>query len=404
MFHQRFTIITLCAASIELLGCRVPQGGCQDGGVDLGGTDGSTSCGVSASSSGSSSSDCSTSDCSTSSTSSTSTTSTSSATTDPTTSTTTPSTTGPGTSTGDDPVCGNGTMENGEECDHGPDNADDAACTAGCKIAVCGDELIQKDVEVCDNGVNDGLYGGCAIDCKALAPHCGDNILDVGHEECDGDAACLTGMCKYAKSCLDYKQADPLSPSGIYSIHRNIPVDPVQVYCEMKDSVDGGGYTFLKVDVQSDNNADPAFAPEAEEKCGEYGMQLLIPRTMAHLTAAYTVAITENVAPVGGGTLKSDSSYLRILGIYPKVPNVSCVDKAINSVDCPEWIASDSKVYWISAKGKMGSGQPDTDGACSGCSMSYTWNGDGTVKNYVAVADTGGSSFRFMCDTGDKLP
>ena len=34
-------------------------------------------------------------------------------------------------------VCGNGLHEpqNGEECDNGPDNADDAACTSTCQLA-----------------------------------------------------------------------------------------------------------------------------------------------------------------------------------------------------------------------------------------------------------------------------
>lgn len=402
MFRQRFTIITLCSASIELLGCRVPQGGCQDGGVDLGGTAGSTSCGVSVSSSGSTSSGCSR-DCATSTSSdSGSGSATTGATTSTISSSTTTSTTGPGTSIGDDPVCGNGIPENGEECDDGPDNADDAACTAHCTIATCGDELIQKDVEVCDDGVNDGMYGGCASDCKALAPYCGDNTPDIGNEECDGDAACLAGMCKYAKSCLDYKLADPMSASGKYLIRRDGIAEVIQVWCEMADAVDGGGYTFLKVDVDSDTNDYPAFAKKAEIECGKFGMQLLVPRSNAHLSAAYAVATTENVAPMGGGKVSSNTDYLQILGIYPVSANVSCPNKELNSVDCPEWAASDQQVYWVSASA-IGTDEPDPAGACLGCSMIYTWNMNGSVQKYKAIPN-GGSSFRFMCDTGDKLP
>jgi hypothetical protein len=355
---------------------------------------------------------------------------------DPTTSTSKPPTTDVDPTTDGDPVCGDMLVQGDEECDNGPANADDAdctstcknaacgdglvnknseecddaagnaddgACTTTCKTAVCGDQLIQKDVEVCDDGVNDGMYNGCAVDCSAAAPRCGDLTVDEGIEECDGDVACLGDTCQYARSCLDYKTADPLSPSGPYLIHRDVAAEPLQVWCEMADDVDGGGYTFLKVDVDSDVNDFPYPAKKAETECAKYGMQLLIPRSMLHLKAAYTVATTENIAPVGGGTVPGGSDYLRILGIYPVQPAVSCVDKAINSVDCPEWAASDTQPYWVSSA-PIGLGEPDPDGTCAACSMSYTWNLDGTVKKYVAVPDVGGSSFRFMCDTGDKLP
>jgi hypothetical protein len=300
--------------------------------------------------------------------------------------------------------CGDALVnKNSEECDAGPDNADDAACTSTCKTAVCGDQLVQKDVEVCDDGVNDGEYGGCAVDCTAVAPRCGDLNVDTGFEECDGDAACLPATCLYANSCVDYKQADPQSPSGPYLIRRDDVPEPLQVWCEMADEVDGGGYTFLKVDVDSETNDFPYPAKKAETECQKYGMQLFIPRSMLHLKSAYAVATTENIIPFGGGTIPAGSDYLRILGIYPVMPGTSCVDKAINSVDCVEWAASDTQVYWVSGA-PVGVGEPDPDGTCAGCSMSYTWNADASVKKYVAIPDVGGSSFRFMCDTGDKLP
>ena len=349
-------------------------------------------------------------------------------------------TTGPDpstTTTGAPAVCGDGLVQGAEECDLGPDNADDGdctaackhaycddglvnknseecdlgpgnnkdagACTSTCKLAVCGDELLQEGVEACDDGVNDGMYGGCAVDCSAAAPRCGDGVVDPGFEQCDSGPACLPGACAHATSCLDYKTADPLSPDGAYLIRRDGVAEPLQVWCVMDDAVDGGGYTFLKVDIDSDSNDFPYPAKKAETECFAHGMQLLVPRSEAHLKAAYTVATTDTVAPVGGGAVPTGSDYLRILGIYPAAAGMSCVDKPINSVDCPQWAASDSETYWVSAA-PVGLGEPDPDGACAGCSMSYTWNPDGSVKKYVAIPDVGGSSFRFMCDTGDKLP
>lgn len=353
----------------------------------------------------------------------------SSSTTDDTTSTTDPDP----TTTSSEAACGNGQVEDGEDCDNGPDNADDATCTAACKMNTCGDGLVlagvedcdagednadegacttqcksagcgdghvQMGVEACDDGTNDGSYGGCAPGCASLAPRCGDDNVDARMEECDGGEGCLA-TCQYARSCVDYKEADPAAESATYFVLREGVADPVEVWCDME--TDGGGYTFLKVDIDSELNDFPYPANKAEMKCEEYGMQLFIPRTEAHLLSAYTVATTITVYPVGGGTVESGVDYLRILGIYPAVAGESCVDQPLNSADCPQWLANDEKAWWVSAA-PVTVGEPDPDGACDGCSMSYQWNADGTVKKYLSLPDTGGTSFRFMCDIGDKAP
>ena len=80
-------------------------------------------------------------------------------------------------------ICGDGQIAGSEECDGGEANADDGACTSECKLARCGDGLVQSGVELCDDGVNEGNYGGCAEDCT-LAPYCGDAATN-GPEACD---------------------------------------------------------------------------------------------------------------------------------------------------------------------------------------------------------------------------
>ncbi len=53
--------------------------------------------------------------------------------------------------------------------------------------AECGDGEVGED-EVCDDGINDGAYGGCAEDCRSVVG-CGDGVLAESEETCDdGDA------------------------------------------------------------------------------------------------------------------------------------------------------------------------------------------------------------------------
>jgi fibro-slime domain-containing protein len=58
----------------------------------------------------------------------------------------------------------------------------------------CGDGILTDD-EVCDDGKNDGEYGGCAPDCHRAA-YCGDGNVDTKYgEECDGSHDC-TPACR----------------------------------------------------------------------------------------------------------------------------------------------------------------------------------------------------------------
>jgi cysteine-rich repeat protein len=52
----------------------------------------------------------------------------------------------------------------------------------------CGDGVPEGN-EVCDDGVNDGSYGGCSPDCSQLGPRCGDGIHHGAEGEVcdDGD-------------------------------------------------------------------------------------------------------------------------------------------------------------------------------------------------------------------------
>jgi fibro-slime domain-containing protein len=91
-----------------------------------------------------------------------------------------------------DSYCGDNIVDKayGETCDEGDKNSDTdpgATCNSRCGVpAVCGDSVVQSDAtppETCDNGINDGSYGGCTVDCQRAA-YCGDGAKN-GDEECD---------------------------------------------------------------------------------------------------------------------------------------------------------------------------------------------------------------------------
>ncbi len=299
-------------------------------------------------------------------------------------------------------VCGDGKLWAGhEDCDDGAANADGGACTSECSPARCGDGKVLDGVEVCDDGVNDGTYGSCAADCSARAAHCGDGILDLDAEECDSEDPDCLGSCKRATSCLRVHEAEPALPSGPRTIFPPGVAQGVEVYCDM--SSDGGGYTFLKVDVDSAVNDLPYPAKKAETTCATYGMQLFVPRSAEHLLAAHAIATSENVAPQGGGAKGSAPDYLQILGIYPLKAGVSCQGKPLVPENCPQWAPGDGGPWYVS-KVATNPSEPDPADACLGCSMIYTWNPDASVKTYKTAPAPGGSSLRFMCDVGDKRP
>lgn len=94
------------------------------------------------------------------------------------------------------PVCGNGVMEVGEDCDDGNlENSD--ACLNNCKPASCGDGFIAASVEECDD-TNLSDNDACTSACKMAT--CGDGFTWAGNEDCDDanddDADTCDTACK----------------------------------------------------------------------------------------------------------------------------------------------------------------------------------------------------------------
>ncbi len=113
------------------------------------------------------------------------------------------------------PVCGDGVLGPGEECDDGDDDAGDG-CSPTCdREAFCGDGNPDPD-EVCDDGNN--LSGdGCRSDC-ASDESCNNGVRDVVAGEvcddgdptggpcapmCDGVVSCGDGAIQAGETCDD---------------------------------------------------------------------------------------------------------------------------------------------------------------------------------------------------------
>lgn len=107
-----------------------------------------------------------------------------------------------------DDCCGDGWLDEFEECDLGKNyNGDNAPCTLKCKHAVCGDGVVLENMEACDGG--DLCTPACTF------KSCGNGIVEP-HEWCeprgDGDPEC-TALCGDARkvvflSSTHYKGGD----------------------------------------------------------------------------------------------------------------------------------------------------------------------------------------------------
>ncbi len=82
-------------------------------------------------------------------------------------------------------ACGDGVVDSGEECDDGTGNSNEpnASCREDCRLPGCGDGVVDDALgEVCDDG-NTQSGDGCSADCHSTEV-CGNGIIDVT-EECD---------------------------------------------------------------------------------------------------------------------------------------------------------------------------------------------------------------------------
>ncbi len=120
-----------------------------------------------------------------------------------------------GTGTGNNnnaaPVCGDGIVDSGEQCDDGTANSDSTpdACRTDCHLAFCGDGVADIG-EDCDDGGAAVVADDCPSTC--VAPTCGDGHVWAGHEQCDDsnnvDEDGCSADCRI-EGCVVFVSNDP---------------------------------------------------------------------------------------------------------------------------------------------------------------------------------------------------
>ncbi|HEX5041685.1 MAG TPA: DUF4215 domain-containing protein [Candidatus Polarisedimenticolaceae bacterium] len=150
------------------------------------------------------------------------------------------------------PVCGDGTVTTGEECDDGNLLVGDG-CRPNCTQEICGDGVLDPQ-EQCDDG---NLVSGDGCQANCADPFCGDAILDAFlSEQCDdgntlsadgcsmtcGIEVCGNGVVDDGEECDDgnSQAGDGCRPNCLEELCGDAILDP-QERCDDGNNLVGDG-------------------------------------------------------------------------------------------------------------------------------------------------------------------
>ena len=141
-----------------------------------------------------------------------------------------------------EPGCGNGRVEDGEQCDEGDDNSNSTpdACREDCSLPSCRDRVVDEGEE-CDEGNDNSDFepNTCRYDC--VLPTCGDGVHDDFEDE-----LCDDGNDEFGDSCFRCRNryyfilnSPDLTSGGTMSILRTIRDGPPDVLIGDDASLNG---------------------------------------------------------------------------------------------------------------------------------------------------------------------
>jgi fibro-slime domain-containing protein len=320
--------------------------------------------------------------------------------------------------------CGDNIVAGDEVCDDGVNDGSYGGCMPGCKARgpYCGDNKVTTPPEACDNGVNSAVYGNntpqCAANCQ-IAPYCGDGVTSNG-EQCDdgssngaGYGFCLVG-CKLGPRCGDgtldpLEQCDdganngsPGSPCQLDCTLKcgNAKVDPGE-QCDLGAAANTGAYNGCKADCTvgpfcGDGFQDPGEDCDDGKNDGTYGTCAPGCKTANYCGDGI---VTNPPETCDNGADNSSTAYGKLECTNRCLPAPYCGDKAVQAAfgeKCDDGVNS----------GLPGSCLPDCSGyvPLASCGNGTLDKGeqcdDGTANGQPT--DKCDSHCRFRCGNGIK--
>jgi cysteine-rich repeat protein len=167
------------------------------------------------------------------------------------------------------PACGDGKVDDGEQCDDGND-VDTDSCLNNCMAATCGDGVVQARAEACDDG-NQVDGDGCSTLCAMES--CGDGIVQPG-EECDDANMVDTDDC--LTTCLTATCGDGKLKAGAEECDDGNADDTDACPTTCKNAACGDGFTQTGVEECDDANmveTDACINTCKTAKCGDGKVQ-----------------------------------------------------------------------------------------------------------------------------------
>lgn len=151
------------------------------------------------------------------------------------------------------PVCGNGFLEHGEECDDG-NRRDDDGCGSTCllEIGMCGDGVVQSLLdEQCEFSLHDISLPYACVGCRYQSTSCGDGILDAGEQCDDGPENSTSPDARCRPDCGQSRCGDGiLDTTEICDDGNRRNEDGCDRYCRVEDS-NTTGVTVITSDTET---------------------------------------------------------------------------------------------------------------------------------------------------------
>ncbi len=147
------------------------------------------------------------------------------------------------------PVCGNGSVEAGEQCDDANASNSDA-CLNSCVNAACGDGFVHIGVEECDDA-NANDVDGCSNSC--MLPSCGDGTVQAG-EQCDDGNASNSDAC--LNTCQNAVCGDGFVRTGVEQCDDTNALNTDACLDTCMNATCGDGFVRTGIEQCDDANAD----------------------------------------------------------------------------------------------------------------------------------------------------